>query len=84
MRQCIGCMQQKEKSELVRIARIAANQFVIDKSGKKNGRGAYICDSLACMELCMKRHGLDKAFCERVEKEAYEALLTDIKAERED
>ncbi|HBA97569.1 MAG TPA: DUF448 domain-containing protein, partial [Lachnospiraceae bacterium] len=48
MRQCTGCGERKEKKELIRIIRTPENLIEIDFTGKKNGRGAYICNSVEC------------------------------------
>jgi predicted RNA-binding protein YlxR (DUF448 family) len=60
-RTCIGCKTVRPKKELIRIVRTPENEVLIDPTGKKSGRGAYICPSLACLELAFKGSLLDKA-----------------------
>lgn len=54
MRQCVGCGEMKPKKELIRVLKTAENEIIIDKTGKKNGRGAYICSSRECLEKALK------------------------------
>lgn len=78
MRQCIGCGEMKTKKELIRILRTSENEIIIDKTGKKNGRGAYICSSRECLEKCIKNHGLERSFKVKISNEAYELLRNSI------
>ena len=71
MRQCIGCGEMKPKKELIRILRTTEGELLVDATGKKNGRGAYLCNS---MEKACKRKGLERAFQMAVPAEVYEAL----------
>ncbi len=61
MRMCVGCKSSKGKKELIRIVRTPDNQLEIDKTGKKSGRGAYICYEIECLEKAVKNKGLEKA-----------------------
>ena len=54
MRKCVGCGEMKPKKELIRILRTEEEEFVIDTTGKKNGRGAYLCPQKACFEQAVK------------------------------
>ncbi len=58
---CVGCGQAKEKRSMVRIVKDAENAVSIDATGKKNGRGAYICKSTACLERALKAKGLERS-----------------------
>ena len=58
-RQCVGCGERKEKKELIRIIRTPEAEIEIDLTGKKNGRGAYICNSIDCLRLARKRRSLE-------------------------
>lgn len=58
MRQCVGCGEMKPKKELIRVLKTAENEIIIDKTGKKNGRGAYICSSRECLEKALKTMAL--------------------------
>ena len=54
MRKCLGCMEQKPKKELVRVVKSADGDISLDLTGKKNGRGAYICPEVSCLEKAKK------------------------------
>ena len=62
LRQCIGCGEMKNKKEMVRILKTAEGEIVLDATGKKNGRGAYICPSMDCFRKAKKSRGLDRSF----------------------
>lgn len=74
MRQCIGCGQMKSKKELLRILKTADSEIVSDVTGRKNGRGAYICFSDECLHRAIKTKGLERSFQMKIPKEAYEKL----------
>ena len=69
----MGCGEKKDKSELIRIVR-GTDGYSIDASGRKNGRGAYICRSADCLEKAFKRKGLERSFKERIPDDVYEKL----------
>lgn len=73
-RTCIGCKETKPKKELLRIVKDKENIISIDLTGKKNGRGAYICNSVECLEKAIKTNRLAKAFEQNIDKEIYEDL----------
>lgn len=60
MRTCIGCRQSKEKKELIRVVRDKEGNVFVDLTGKMNGRGAYICADVHCLEKAVKSKGLEK------------------------
>ena len=60
-RQCIGCRQMKDKKSLIRIIK-SDEGIMIDETGKKNGRGAYVCPNRECIEKAIKTKGLDRSF----------------------
>ena len=74
LRQCIVCRESKPKKELIRIVRTGDNDFAIDKTGKLNGRGSYICNSEDCINKLVKQRALNKAFKTNVSQEVYEKL----------
>lgn len=78
MRQCVGCGEMKTKKELIRVLKTAENEIIIDKTGKKNGRGAYICSSRDCLDKCIKNHGLERSFKMKISAEIYELLRNSI------
>ena len=74
MRQCIGCREMKSKKELLRILRTPEGQFVIDVTGKKNGRGAYLCKNAECFKAAEKTKGLERSFKMSIPDEVYADL----------
>ena len=60
MRKCVGCNESKSKKELVRIVRSPEGEISLDLTGKKSGRGAYICPSAACIKKARKSRRIDK------------------------
>ncbi len=79
MRKCVGCQELKSKKEMIRVIRTAEGSFVLDATGKKNGRGAYICREHSCLEKAAKNHGLERSFGQAVPKEVYEILEKEMK-----
>lgn len=77
-RTCIGCGQKKEKPDLIRIVHSPDDTFSIDPTGRKNGRGAYICNDSACLEKAIKRKALDRAFKVSVSEETQQALREEL------
>ena len=79
IRTCIACRKEFEKNELLRIVRTPEGNFIVDKSGKANGRGAYICKSEECAKKLKKNRLLNKSFKTAISDEVYasveEALL---------
>ena len=65
MRQCTGCREMKNKKEIMRVLRTPENQIIFDTTGRKNGRGAYICRSMECLDKAVKNHGLETFFKNR-------------------
>jgi hypothetical protein len=68
----------KEKRELIRILRTPEEEIVLDATGRKNGRGAYLCHNRDCLEKAFKSKGLDRAFHTSVPKEVYEKLREEL------
>ncbi len=73
-RQCIGCGEMKSKKEMIRILKTPEGAFTLDATGRKNGRGAYICPSMECLKKAVKCKGLERSFKMAVPKEVYETL----------
>ncbi len=71
MRKCVGCGEMKPKKELLRVLRTEDEGFVLDTTGKKNGRGAYICYSRDCFQKAVKNKGLERSFKQAVPAEVY-------------
>ena len=74
MRKCVGCGEMKAKKELLRVLRKAEGEFVLDTTGRKNGRGAYVCVSRECFGKAVKNKGLERSFKQAIPKEVYERL----------
>lgn len=74
LRKCVGCGEMKPKKELIRVLRTEDGEFVLDVSGKKNGRGAYICNSKECFGKAVKSKGLERSFKQAIPAEVYERL----------
>lgn len=62
LRMCLGCQQMKPKKELLRIVRTPEGAFELDLTGKRNGRGAYLCPNTICLKTAIKEHRFRKAF----------------------
>ena len=78
MRKCTGCNEMKEKRELVRIVRDPEGMISVDLTGKKSGRGAYICKDERCLMKAQKAKRLERAFECEVPEEIYERLAGEI------
>ena len=74
MRMCVGCRQMKEKKEMIRVLRTQEGEICIDTTGKKNGRGAYICKNSQCLQMAVRNHGLERSFKMSIPKETAELL----------
>lgn len=77
-RTCIGCNQKKPKSELIRIVKNKENEISIDKTGKKEGRGAYICNDIDCLNKAIKTKRLEKTLKTNISEEIYNNLRSVI------
>ena len=73
-RSCMGCNQKKDKKDLIRIVKSKDGTINIDKVGKLEGRGAYICDSVDCLEKVKKSKRLEKIFETKLDDEIYDKL----------
>ena len=78
IRKCVGCGQGKPKKELIRVVKNAAGEISLDDTGRKPGRGAYICPEKACLEKAQKRRGLQHAFSAPVPDEIYASLMRQL------
>lgn len=79
MRKCVGCQEMKSKKEMIRVIRTSENEFLLDATGKKNGRGAYICANEECLAKAIKSKGLERSFKQSIPKEVYETLEKEMK-----
>ena len=78
LRQCIGCGESKNKKEMIRVLKTPEGEFTIDATGRKNGRGAYLCRSMECFEKAVKGKGLERSFKMAIPKEVYETLQKEM------
>ncbi|MCR5584377.1 MAG: YlxR family protein [Lachnospiraceae bacterium] len=78
MRKCTGCGAVKSKKELIRVLRTPEGEIKIDKTGRANGRGAYICDSVSCLEKAKKTGGLAKSLSTAIPDDVYESLVKEM------
>lgn len=74
LRMCLGCQEMKPKRELIRIVKNKENEISVDFTGKKQGRGAYICKSVQCFEKAKKGKRLEKAFESQINEDVYDML----------
>ena len=74
LRQCVGCGEMKSKKEMVRVLKTAEGDIVLDVTGKKNGRGAYLCHSADCMKKARKNKGLERSLKMSIPDEIYGKL----------
>lgn len=78
MRQCVGCNEMKPKKELLRVIKTAEDEILIDSTGRKNGRGAYLCASSECLEKAEKNKGLARSLKTVIPPEIYEELKREM------
>lgn len=80
LRKCTGCSEMKDKREMIRVVRDNEGNYSLDFTGKKPGRGAYICKQIECLEQAEKNKGLERSFKTNVDKEIYADLRNEFKA----
>ena len=78
LRQCTGCREMKSKKEMIRVLRTPENEIVLDATGRKNGRGAYVCLSQECLEKAVKTRGLERSLKTAIPDEVYEDLKKEL------
>ena len=74
LRQCIGCGEMKGKKEMMRVLKTAEDDICLDITGKKNGRGAYLCKQKECLQKARKNKGLERSFKMSIPEEVYSTL----------
>lgn len=74
-RTCIGCNTQKLKKDLIRIVKDKDGNINIDRTGKMNGRGAYLCKNKECLEKAIKSKKIEKIFEMKIDEKVYEGLM---------
>ena len=83
MRMCLGCNEMKPKKELIRVVKSPKGEISLDFSGKKSGRGAYICRSVECFNKARKGRRLEKAFSCKIDAGVYDAMAEELGNETE-
>ena len=74
VRQCIGCGEMKNKKDMMRILLTPEEEIILDLTGKKNGRGAYLCKQSECLKLARKNKGLERSFKMSIQSQVYDKL----------
>ena len=82
-RMCLGCREHKDKKELVRVVRSPEGEVSVDLTGRKNGRGAYICRSKDCLKKARKQRAISKALNCEITDEVFEQLLEQIEEDED-
>ncbi|MCD8015423.1 MAG: YlxR family protein [Lachnospiraceae bacterium] len=80
LRKCTGCQEMKGKKEMLRILRTPEGELMLDVTGRKNGRGAYLCRSMECFEKARKNRGLERSLKVKIPEETYESLKKEIES----
>lgn len=74
LRKCVGCQEMKGKKELIRVIKTPEDEIVLDETGRKNGRGAYICKNHECFQKAKKTKALERSLKIKVSDEIYNEL----------
>jgi hypothetical protein len=80
LRKCVGCGQMKTKKELIRVIRTPEEEIILDSTGRKNGRGAYLCADLQCFQAARKSRGLERSLKMAIPETVYESLEKEMNA----
>ncbi len=78
LRQCVGCSERKPKGELLRVVRTPEGEIVLDKTGRKNGRGVYLCSSVKCFNKARKNGRLSTHLETEIPEEIFDSLEKEI------
>ena len=78
LRQRVGCGEDKEKKAMRRVIKTSEGEILLDDTGKKNGRGAYICKTMQCLEKAVKNKGLERSLKVRIPQEVYDELKKEM------
>ena len=74
LRQCVGCGEMKGKKDMMRVLKTAEGDICLDVTGKKNGRGAYVCKQEECLRKARRNKGLERSFKMSIPDEVYDTL----------
>lgn len=77
-RMCVGCVEMFDKRELIRVVKSPEGEVSLDLTGKKNGRGAYVCNNPECLKKARKRKSIERAFSMKIEDAVYDKMEEEI------
>ena len=80
LRKCMGCGEMKAKKELVRVVKSPEGEVSLDLTGRKPGRGAYVCHQAECLKIARKARRLEKAFSCQIPAEVYDRMEEELLA----
>lgn len=80
VRQCVGCGEMKNKNQMMRVLKTAGGEILLDVTGRKNGRGAYLCISKECLKKAIKHKGLERSFKMNIPCGVYDSLEKEFNA----
>ncbi len=83
-RMCIGCGEMKDKRDMLRVIKTSEDEIMIDATGKKNGRGAYVCFSQECLDKAVKNKGLERSLKKSIPADVYDSLRKELEAIEEE
>ena len=83
MRMCLGCNEMKPKRELMRVVKSPEGEISLDFTGKKNGRGAYLCKEAECFDKARKARRFEKSLSCRIDESVYEVMADELRKETE-
>ena len=78
MRKCVGCKEMKSKKDMLRVLKTAEDEIVLDATGRKNGRGAYLCFSKECLAKARKNKGLERSLKMAIPSAVYDSLEKEL------
>ncbi len=80
LRKCTGCQEMKNKREMIRILRTPEGEIVLDMTGRRNGRGAYVCRSMDCFEKAVRNRGIERSLKVKLPEQTYGNLKKEIES----
>lgn len=78
LRKCVGCQEEKSKKDLIRVIKTPENEVLLDSTGRKNGRGAYICPNMECLLKAIKSKGLERSLKTSIPDEILDSLKKEM------
>lgn len=82
MRMCLGCNEMKPKKELIRVVKSKEGDISLDLTGKKTGRGAYICRNIECFRKARSAHRFERAFACRISEDLFDSMEDELENEK--